>query len=266
MKKIKIGTSFIFLIIICIVLGKISLLMNYLFALTFHELAHLFVATKCGYKLKMIKFDIFGISANLEERIDDVDNFAINIAGPAMNLLLCVVCLIIYSFIPNSYQVLNLFCASNFVLAIFNLLPIYPLDGGKIFKNMVKNKKTYKICDMIFHIVLSVLFLVFFVLSINRHTNWFLLIMGIFFLIPYRQNEVDFGFIKLNKQKNFQKINLKMVSKDSDLISIIKQINQTSYTIFYVREGKQKYVDEDDMIEFALHYPLNTKIAQILDR
>ncbi len=57
-------------------------------------------------------------------------------AGPATNLVLAVIGAIIFHLIPTPTQVTNIivmFMALNINLAIFNLLPIPPLDGSKIF-------------------------------------------------------------------------------------------------------------------------------------
>ena len=141
MKKFKLGISFLLLILICFITGNVELIINYILALTLHELAHLFVAVKSGYSLKLIKLDMFGLSIDLNEMIDDRDNFKINIAGPVCNLLMVVCCMAFYWLIPTSYFYLNTFCFANLILAIFNLLPVYPLDGGKIFRGIIKNDK-----------------------------------------------------------------------------------------------------------------------------
>ncbi|MBQ8615437.1 MAG: hypothetical protein IJ415_02605, partial [Clostridia bacterium] len=133
MKKFKIGPSFFLLIVVCIMTKNIVLMLNYLLALFLHEIAHLWVAGKRGYSLRTIKLDMFGLAVDLNEKVDDKDQFAINIAGPVCNLFVCVLCLATYWLIPTSYIYLNTFCFSNLILAIFNLLPVYPLDGGKIF-------------------------------------------------------------------------------------------------------------------------------------
>ena len=166
MKKVKFGISFLLLIIVCVVIGNFLLLINYLLALTLHELAHLFVATKYGYSLKQFNINIFGVSIELNEKISDKDCFAINIAGPIFNLMLCVMCLALYWLIPATFNYLNLFCISNLVLAVFNLIPVYPLDGGKIFRSMFSSTKKYKKLDFVVRSGFAVLFLCLFVLSI----------------------------------------------------------------------------------------------------
>ena len=129
MKKIKIGASFLLIIFVSLLCGQVVLILNYFLALSLHELAHMWVAVKNGYSLKLIKLDIFGLSIELNEIIDDKDGFRINVAGPVCNLLLCLLCLAFYWLVPTSDFYLNTFCFCNLILAIFNLLPVYPLDG-----------------------------------------------------------------------------------------------------------------------------------------
>ena len=137
MKKIKINPSFLLVVIISMLTRNLIVLTNYLLALFLHELAHLFVSNQKGYSLKVIRLSVFGLSLELNEKINDRDQFAINIAGPCFNLFICLVCLASYWIFPNTYQYLNVFCFVNFTLALFNLLPIYPLDGGKIFHRIM---------------------------------------------------------------------------------------------------------------------------------
>jgi Zn-dependent protease len=63
------------------------------------------------------------------------DSALIAIAGPISNLILATVLAISMRFIPNSYFLIPIFSVlvmMNISLAIFNLVPIYPLDGEKI--------------------------------------------------------------------------------------------------------------------------------------
>lgn len=262
MKKCKIGISFLLLVVLCIILHQFKMLINYFFALTFHELAHLLVAISRGYKLKQFKIDMFGLSIDLDNEIEDKDSFAVNVAGPMCNLFLCLVCLAMYTLIPKSYNVLNEFCISNLVLAIFNLLPVYPLDGGKIFRAFVKSDKAYARLDIIIRLIFSLLFLALFIYSCFVNINYFYLLMFVFFITSKRKQTPTFSLFKFNKSKSFDKINLIKICESDNLYSIIKHIKKHNYTIFYVSE-KKEYLDEDTILELALKYPLSTILMDI---
>jgi len=76
------------------------------------------------------------------------DSALISLAGPASNLLLALVLSIVLrlsSFAPFASLTLSLFVFPiimlNVVLAVFNLVPIHPLDGGKIFIGLLPSRE-----------------------------------------------------------------------------------------------------------------------------
>lgn len=263
MKKFKFGFSFLLLVLICILMRNFLLLVNYLFALTLHELAHLFVATKCGYSLKQFKLNMFGVSVELDEKINDKDSFAINIAGPMFNLLLCVFCVALYWLIPISFKYLNLFCMSNLTLAVFNLLPVYPLDGGKIFKTLFSNNKKYKILDLCVRLILIGVSLILFLISLSLKPNLFFILLVIFFLIPIKQDPT-LTLFKTKKDKKFEKIVLLKASEEETLFMLLKKIKPNHYTIFYFNEENPIYLDEDKVLDLATKFPLQNKMDELI--
>lgn len=263
MKKIKVCPSFFVLIILCLLTKNLLVLLNYFLALMFHELAHLYAAMKCGYRLKQFKISMFGFSVELGENINVNDAFVINIAGPMCNFFLCICCLAMYQLLPNSYDYLNVFCASNLVLSIFNLLPIYPLDGGKIFQCLLTNKKVYKAVDLIVRYSLSFLFLVLFIVSGFNGFNWFYLMMLVFFLLSKPSEGATFSLLKYKNHKKVEKVEILRVSEELSLFELLKKISAKKYTIFYCSSLKQKYIDEDMLVEMATHFPLILKMKEI---
>lgn len=263
MKKIKIGPSVIFLIFLCLFFNKILIMFNYLLALFLHEMAHLFVASKRGYTLKQFKFDIFGMSLNLNDDISDKDSFAINIAGPLLNLFICLLCMALYWLVPALYNYLNVFCYANLFLAIFNLLPIYPLDGGKIFRGFIKTDKKYRIFDAIIRYSFATIFLILFIISVFHIINWFYLIMLIFFLSSCPNNKPTLSIFKHMSKKSIEKVIILKVDENKNLYDLIKIIKRNHYTIFYCNTKEQKYIDEDFIIEKAISNPLTTKLKDL---
>ncbi len=262
MKKIKFGASFLLLILFSILTGQLLLLVNYMLALSLHELAHMFVAINNGYTLETIKINMFGMSVNLKEKIDDKDSFKINIAGPLFNLFICVLCMAIYWLVPNSFYFLNKFCVANLTLAIFNLLPIYPLDGGKIFYGIIKNPKTYKRLDLIMRITLASIFALLFTLSLFNSANIIYLLLAFFFITSKKKYEPALTIFKYKQNKNFDKVVIIKVNETETLLNLIKQIKLHRYTIFYSPK-LNKYFDEDNIISLSLKYPLNTALSNI---
>lgn len=66
------------------------------------------------------------------------DELLVSLAGPASNIILAVLLSLIIRFVPLNYYIVSLIVSIiqfNIVLAIFNLVPIPPLDGAKILLN-----------------------------------------------------------------------------------------------------------------------------------
>ena len=207
MKKFKFSISFFVLIIFCLIFKNFILLLNYLIALSIHEMSHLLVAYTKGYKLRKIKLDMFGMSVDLDSPLDDKDNFSVNIAGPIANLFVCLLCLACYSIFPTSFHLLNTFCISNLTLAIFNLIPIYPLDGGKIFYKFMNNEKSYKYANISIRITIVALSIFFAYINLFNSRILFIL-TAIFFTISNKKPAPSFVFFKNLKTKSIQKIEL----------------------------------------------------------
>lgn len=71
------------------------------------------------------------------------DSAIISIAGPVSNFLLAILLsILIRLFSPNSFlfELISSTIVINIVLGIFNLVPIHPLDGGKIFIGLLPEK------------------------------------------------------------------------------------------------------------------------------
>lgn len=110
-------------------------------SLLLHELAHALTARLYGVETKAITLFLFGGVAEMsEEPKRAMDEFRIAVAGPAMSLALAAFFWALASvaalakFSPIITEVLGYLALINFVLAVFNLLPAFPLDGGRVLR------------------------------------------------------------------------------------------------------------------------------------
>ncbi|MEH2229058.1 MAG: site-2 protease family protein [Nostoc sp.] len=125
---------------LALLLGLMTALM--LFAsVVAHELGHSFVAIRQGIDVKSITLFIFGGLASLEkESKTPGEAFWVAIAGPMVSLLLCGIVTGIGITTAASgplAAILGVLASVNLALALFNLIPGLPLDGGNILKAIV---------------------------------------------------------------------------------------------------------------------------------
>ncbi|MEG3846664.1 site-2 protease family protein [Microcoleus sp. herbarium13] len=106
-----------------------------------HELGHSWVAIKQGIGVKSISLFLFGGLANLErESKTPAEAFWVAIAGPLVSLFLSGLLTAIgigAALTGPAAAVVQLLASINLALALFNLIPGLPLDGGNILKAIV---------------------------------------------------------------------------------------------------------------------------------
>ncbi len=107
-----------------------------------HELGHSFVALNDGIPIKKITLFIFGGVAQMEaEPKNPKSEFRITAAGPLTSLVLAVITGGIYYLFLAPGQIISeaiFFVARvNLIMAVFNLIPAFPLDGGRLFRSLI---------------------------------------------------------------------------------------------------------------------------------
>ncbi len=171
--KFKIKPSFVVFMAVAIVFKQGYFATLYSFAMILHETAHYLVAKRLFYRCTEIKVGIFG--AVLYGEFDDVcgaDRIKIAFAGPLCNLALCLACLASWWICPEVYYFTEEFFTANLSMATANLLPCYPLDGGRILTGFLEKRQVnaLKLTKIFTYAVSCVLFAVF-VLSLFLGQN-----------------------------------------------------------------------------------------------
>ena len=107
-----------------------------------HELAHSLVAKSEGIPVRSITLFVFGgVSAIQREAANPRNEFLMAFVGPLASVLIGVlmgVLWIILGQLNEQLQAILLYLAIiNLILAVFNLMPAFPLDGGRVFRAAV---------------------------------------------------------------------------------------------------------------------------------
>ena len=111
----------------------------YLFAFL-HELGHIAAAKKLGVRIISIEIQPFGVCGRLGSEFikDPFSEILIALAGPAVNISVCLIILIAESALRGAADFIGVYrdyiLSVNICLALINLLPALPLDGGSYDK------------------------------------------------------------------------------------------------------------------------------------
>lgn len=146
--QVKINLNIVIFILLFLVTGQIELYgILMLFALI-HESGHLLVGGLLKWRPSVIHIMPLGLSICFHTNCEDYNRkigkgnllslkkIVIAAAGPVTNLI----CILFFAFVPISLLGINstVIIYSNILIALFNLLPIYPLDGGRILKHVIQ--------------------------------------------------------------------------------------------------------------------------------
>jgi len=111
------------------------------FSVVFHELCHSLVARRFGLPMKGITLFIFGGVAEMSEEPSSAKaEFLMAIAGPLSSILLALMIYAATAFVGEALStpvigVRDYLVAINLFLAAFNLMPAFPLDGGRVLRS-----------------------------------------------------------------------------------------------------------------------------------
>lgn len=104
------------------------------FAAFVHELAHILCAHSLGIKISHITLLPFGLTAKLSTAYikNSEKEFIIAFSGPFTNIILFWISVLLNTYLKSTY--LAFFADVNLSMALLNLIPALPLDGGRMLK------------------------------------------------------------------------------------------------------------------------------------
>lgn len=114
---------------------------------TLHELGHSAMAMHFGYEVESITLWLLGgIAKPAEIPRNWVQEFWIAVAGPIVNLVIVIGCAVGLVALPPADIVVFLLLylgLLNLGLATFNMLPAFPLDGGRVLRALLARNRSY---------------------------------------------------------------------------------------------------------------------------
>jgi Zn-dependent protease/CBS domain-containing protein len=114
----------------------------------FHEFGHSLVAMRYGYEIESITLWLFGGVARFTQMPEDWrQELTIAIAGPVVSLGLGVVASLGFLLLPTALDpvkfVVGYLALTNVVLAVFNMLPGFPMDGGRVLRALLARSRPH---------------------------------------------------------------------------------------------------------------------------
>lgn len=169
--QIKVNLKIFVFIIIFWITRQIEIYGILMLFAFFHELGHLFAGIILGFKPKSLSINPVGLSIAFHVKVDDynervrkgnilaVKKLIIALMGPAVNFLIVIVFMLFdldFFYIRREFVIY-----SNILIGLFNLIPVYPLDGGRILKSLlhivVGLQKSYEYINVVSNVCVVML-------------------------------------------------------------------------------------------------------------
>ena len=135
------------------ILFSVLFVFSIFFCVVLHELSHSLTARRYGIPTRSITLLPIGGVADLEKMPEDPrQELMVSVAGPLLNLAIALFLWIVLSTTgrldlnPTNFQVINesnflvILMFANLMLAVFNLIPAFPMDGGRVFRSLLAMK------------------------------------------------------------------------------------------------------------------------------
>ncbi|MFR5875948.1 MAG: site-2 protease family protein [Eubacterium sp.] len=172
--SIKIEFSFFLIISFSILTDSESVLYVILFS-ALHELGHIVMLYVLGGRAESITIACYGIGLKHKSKLNDFRQILFLLGGVTVNFI---------------FVLLNIEREINLALFAVNILPLYPLDGGRVLKLVLNNLLTINISDKVFKII-SIIIIAFLIAAAVYFKNLSLTLIVIYIIIYSLNNSFD---------------------------------------------------------------------------
>ena len=238
---------------VSIIIGAISALLIFASILS-HEIAHSFIGIRNKVPIKSISLFVFGGVAQIgKEPSSPFVEFKMAISGPLFSLALAAVFwfltkLPLGAYLPPLFAYLAI---TNFILVLFNLIPAFPLDGGRVFRSILWSgfkdlkRATFwasKISSGFAFLIIILGFLE--ILSKNYIGGIWLIFIG-WFLIQ----AAEMSFRQVLVKQSLSKIKIsEIMNREFKTLSPNKRLQDAKRDFFNFQQGGFPVVEKDKLV------------------
>lgn len=253
---------------LCLLLGIIFI----------HEMGHAAAASFFSWRIKSITLLPFGGVAEMDEHGNRPikEEAIIAVAGPLQHVWMVAAASILASASLLPDDLYRLFLQYNLMILIFNLFPIWPLDGGKLVFLFYSLKKPFPEAHrlaLIFSFIALSLFSLLILVTAPLQINVWIVIAFLYFSLYYEWKQRRYLFMRFLLERYYGKKStlstLKPIQADEQdsLIAVLEKFQRgCKHPIIVEADGKEKgMLDENELLHaYFTEKRLTDKISDLL--
>jgi stage IV sporulation protein FB len=249
-----------------------------------HELAHVLVAYSYGYHVREIQLLPFGGVAKIEDLdlvpLDPLVEINIALAGPLQNILLAGLGFILKILAIWQIPLANFFIYCNLGMAMINLLPVLPLDGGRVCRAYLVRLLGYQsamekmvLSSRIIGGVLLILGLIGLLFQWFNITFFFIALF-ILFSIGREQAAAAYIFIRFMARKKQElmeegvlSVRVLAVTEYTSLREVVQKFVPKKYHFVLVLDNDHRVLgtlSEAELVQVVFEYGMELTLKEIL--
>lgn len=276
--RIKLNVFFILFLFASYFIGCLQQSLILFASVLLHEFGHVLAARKLKIEVYEIELLPYGGVARMEElsKFGGAAEAVVSLAGPATSLAIALTC---YLFEGLS-ELIGMGFRYNLIICLFNLIPVIPLDGGKLARNFLIFFMGYRQATRI--LILAGRAAAFILLGVNIYMltsgseSAALIITAVFIYIGTLKEEKFSSYYYLftgNSSKSTLisqgriKKRFIVAREDTRIRSVVNCFSPVTLCYVQVLDAKgaeKRILSEDEIIKGFLKYGYDGKIGQIL--
>ncbi|QZY56611.1 M50 family metallopeptidase [Crassaminicella profunda] len=279
---VKVNVLLCIVFFIFFIFGYIENLIISFLVVLLHEGAHIFTAKLLGYRIEKVEIFPFGGVAAIEENLvmNPKHEILIAASGPVFNFIMVFIGYNIFNRFYLTVDGFVFFVHSNLIIGLFNLLPVIPLDGGRIVRAylayLIGFKQSTKTVVILSKVISIFLFIWgCYMIKFNKLNSYLLLLAIFLYIAAHKEQRVAaFIFMKEITQKKQHLLCNSVLStkyltavKSASVKDVMNQFVPRKYHIITVMDTRCNVIGvltENDVFNGMVKYGLHASLEKLL--
>lgn len=260
-----------FIVAIAILTGLFRHLVILAAIILIHELGHYIMARFFDWRVRRVVFLPFGGVLEVDEHGNRPfkEEFLVVLFGPIQHLWLLAIGFIFFHFGVWSSSTFEIFAFYNMMILLFNLLPIWPLDGGKLLFLLLAYVFPFKkahLLTLCFSIFFLFMFAIVSIVVFQIYLNMALILLFLLFSIYTEYRHHYYVFLRFLLERLEQKTEAKRekflsVSPNEKVEKVFKAFYKGAHHMIVSRFHVK---DERELLEaYFVHKKINATVSQL---
>lgn len=279
---LKVNPFFILLLAVAFFYGRLPEFLLLFSIVLWHESFHLLMAKIYRLDVTDIELLPFGGVARLEAllQLNPQIEWIVAIAGPLSNGVLVLIGYAILPYLEVPREWFDFFVQANLGMAVFNLLPALPLDGGRVLRSLLVRRYGFKEATRFAAILGKIFSLAMFVggaylLYLGRYNALVFIFSAVMFFLAARQEQKNASYVFLRYLTHKKRdLRLKRVFMAREIVAtvetslgeVLQSFQPPCYHLIWVLDLEGQvlgFVGELELIGALFEHGLSCKIGTV---